>query len=180
LKALLDALFGPECFRREIVWRSGWVSGFKTRARNWIRNHDILLYYVRDARKFTFHVEERFKPHAPGYERRGGGGNPLGVAIDDVWDDPELYSPWIKSFSTEKRGYATQKPIKLLERIVRVGSSHGDLVLDPFCGGGTALLAAQALGRRWIGIDCSPAAITVTRARLAEARLSAQDYNYWE
>jgi site-specific DNA-methyltransferase (adenine-specific) len=180
LKALLDAVFGADCFRREIVWRSGWVSGFKSHARNWVRNHDVILYYVRDARSFTFNTEERFKPHPKGYERRGGGGNPLGTAIDDVWEDPDLYSPWIMSFSTEKRGYATQKPVKLLDRIVRVSSRPGDHLLDPFCGGGTALVAAQALGRRWTGIDSSPAAISVTRARLAEAGIFAPDYDYRE
>ncbi|HZT41353.1 MAG TPA: site-specific DNA-methyltransferase [Chthonomonadaceae bacterium] len=167
LKILLDVLFRPENFRREIVWRSGWVSGFKTRAQNWVRNHDILLYYVRDQRHFTFHTEARFRPHPSGYTRRGGGASPFGIAIDDVWDEPALYSPWIKSFSREKCGYATQKPLALLDRIVRVSSSPGDCVLDPFCGGGTTLLAAQALGRHWIGIDYSAQAISLSRQRLA-------------
>lgn len=167
LKILLDVLFGPDNFRREIVWRSGWVSGFKTRAHNWVRNHDILLYYVRDHRRFTFHTEARYRSHPPGYARRGGGANSLGIALDDVWDEPDLYSPWIKSFSHEKCGYATQKPLALLERIVRVSSSPGDCVLDPFCGGGTTLLAAQALGRCWIGIDNSAPAIALTHQRLA-------------
>lgn len=168
LKLLLDTMFGYDCFRREIVWRSGWVSGFKTQTRNWVRNHDVILYYVADPKRFTFNVSERFKPHAKDYRRRGGGANPLGVAIDDVWDDPELYSPWIKSFSGEKRGYATQKPLALLERIIRVSSNVGDLVLDPFCGSGSTLIAAERLGRRWIGIDKSSVAIELTRRRLAE------------
>lgn len=178
LKPMLDALFGPENFRREIVWRSGWVSGFKTRAKNWVRNHDTLLYYVKDRRHFAFDVAARFRPHPPGYRRRGGGGNPLGVALDDVWDEPALYSPWIKSFSAEKRGYATQKPLALLERIVRVSSAPGDLVLDPCCGGGTTLLAAQALGRRWVGIDRSECAIALTRRRLQEAGLAHPGTDY--
>lgn len=171
LKALLDTLFGLENFRREIVWRSGWVSGYKTRAKNWVRNHDTLLYYVKDRRRFTFDMSARFRPHPPDYQRRGGGGNPQGVPLDDVWDDPELYSPWIKSFSTEKRGYATQKPLTLLERILRVSSAAGDLILDPCCGGGTTLVAAHALGRRWIGIDRSAPAIALTRQRLDHAGL---------
>jgi site-specific DNA-methyltransferase (adenine-specific) len=169
LKALLDALFGPENFRREIVWRSGWVSGYKARAKNWVRNHDTLLYYVKDRRRFTFDVSARFRPHPPDYRRRGGGGNPQGVPLDDVWDDPALYSPWIKSFSTEKCGYATQKPLALLERILRVSSAPDDLILDPCCGGGTTLLAAHALGRRWIGIDRSAQAMALTRQRLDRA-----------
>lgn len=170
LKLLLDALFGGEQFRREIAWRSGWVSGYKARARNWVRNHDVVLYYVKDrAAAFVFHKELAYRPHPPGYERRGGGSNPLGVAIDDVWDEPALYSPWIKSFSTEKLGYMTQKPLALLERIVGVSSDAGAVVLDPFCGGGTTLVAAEKLGRRWIGIDTSPIAVALVRRRLSDA-----------
>ncbi|HZP81659.1 MAG TPA: site-specific DNA-methyltransferase [Chthonomonadaceae bacterium] len=176
LKALLDALFGAENFRREIVWRSGWVSGYKARAKNWVRNHDTLLYYVKDRRRFTFDMSARFRPHPPDYRRRGGGGNPQGVPLDDVWDDPALYSPWIKSFSTEKCGYATQKPLALLERILRVSSAPGDLILDPCCGGGTTLLAAHTLARRWIGIDRSAQAIALTRQRLDRAGLG--DYAF--
>jgi site-specific DNA-methyltransferase (adenine-specific) len=167
LKLVLDMLFGPENFRREIIWRSGWVSGFKTRTANWIRNHDTLLYYLRDRREaFTFNKDRAYKPHADGYRRRGGGGNPKGIAIDDVWDEVALYSPWIKSFSTEKLGYMTQKPLALLERIVAVSSNEGDLVLDPFCGCGTTVEAAERLGRRWIGIDLSSRAVGMIKARL--------------
>jgi site-specific DNA-methyltransferase (adenine-specific) len=167
LKLLLDALFGPDNFRREIIWRSGWVSGFKTKTANWIRNHDTLLYYLRDRREaFTFNKDLAYKPHGDGYKRRGGGGNPKGIAIDDVWDEPALYSPWIKSFSTEKLGYMTQKPLALLERIVSVSSNEGDLVLDPFCGCGTTLEAAEMLGRRWIGIDMASRAIEIVQDRL--------------
>ncbi len=171
LKLILDALFGPDNFRREIIWRSGWVSGFKTRTANWVRNHDTILYYVRDRREpFTFHKDLAYKPHGQGYKRRGGGGNPRGVAIDDVWDEVALYSPWIKSFSTEKLGYMTQKPLALLERIIAVSSKQGDVVLDPFCGGGTTVDAAEGLGRRWIGIDVSSRAIEITQGRLEASR----------
>ncbi|MBV9945474.1 MAG: site-specific DNA-methyltransferase [Myxococcales bacterium] len=167
LKMILDALFGPENFRREIIWRSGWVSGFKTKTSNWVRNHDTLLYYRRDSRaEFTFNKELAYKPHAEGYKRRGGGGNPMGVALDDVWDEVALYSPWIKSFSTEKLGYMTQKPLALLERIISVSSNRGDVVLDPFCGCGTTVEAAEALGRKWIGIDIAIRAVEIIKDRL--------------
>jgi adenine specific DNA methylase Mod len=167
LKLILDTIFGPENFRREIIWRSGWVSGFKTKTANWVRNHDTLLYYLRDRREaFTFNKDLAYKPHADGYERRGGGGNPKGIALDDVWDEPALYSPWIKSFSTEKLGYMTQKPLALLERIISFSSNEGDLVLDPFCGSGTTVEAAETLGRRWTGIDMSIAAIATIKDRL--------------
>jgi adenine specific DNA methylase Mod len=68
LKLLLDAVFAPRAFRREIVWRSGWVSGFKTRTANWVRNHDTIFYYVRDpAADWTFN--KQYVAHAAGYER---------------------------------------------------------------------------------------------------------------
>lgn len=179
VKVLMDALFGPRNFRREIIWRSGWVSGYKSRANNWIRNHDTLLYYVKNARLATFRAEERYRPHAAGYKRRGGGANPLGIPIDDVWDEPELYSPWIKSFSSEKCGYATQKPLALLDRILRVSSGPDDLILDPFCGGGTTLIAAHLLKRAWIGMDRSETAITLTRERLSACGVAPTDYRQY-
>jgi DNA modification methylase len=170
LKVLMDSIFGADNFRREIVWRSGWVSGFKARAANWVRNHDVLLYYVKDRETgFTFNKDLAYKPHPPGYERRGGGGSIRGVAIDDVWDDTAMYSPWIKSFSKEKLGYRTQKPLALMERIIAVSSNPGDLVLDPFAGGGTTLAASQKLERRWIGIDSSYVSIDLIRNRMRSA-----------
>ena len=170
LKVVMDAIFEPTNFRREIVWRSGWVSGFKAAAKNWIRNHDILLYYVKDAREsYTFNNDLAYTPHPPGYQRRGGGENPKGVAIEDVWTD--IFSPWIMSFSTEKLGWPTQKPIALLKRIIKVSSNPDDVVLDPFCGCGTALAACEELTqkRRWIGIDITPLAITVIKDRMRGA-----------
>jgi len=169
LKMLMDAVFGGQSYRREVIWRSGWVSGFKTKTKNWIRNHDILLYYVKSPGDATFNKELAYYPHEEGYKRRGGGGNPKGVAMDDVWDDPKLYSPWIKSFSKEKLGYLTQKPITLLERIIEVCSNPGDIVLDPFCGCGTTVAAAQKLNRRWIGIDITHLAIALIKHRLMNA-----------
>ena len=169
LKMLMDAVFGAQNCRREVIWRSGWVSGFKSKAKNWVRNHDVLLYYVMDPQDFTFNKELAYKPHEEGYARRGGGGNQLGVALDDVWDDGDLYSPWIKSFSTEKLGYITQKPRALLERIIAVSSRRGDVVLDPFCGCGTTVEAAQGLGRRWIGIDVTQLAVALIKHRLQVA-----------
>lgn len=165
LKIIMDAIFGARNFRREIVWRSGWVSGFKAAARNWVRNHDILLYYLKDHRAaWTFNKPTAFLPHAPAYKRRGGGENPKGVAIDDVWTD--IFSPWIMSYSGEKLGWPTQKPLALLKRIIEISTNKGDLVLDPFCGCGTTIVVAEELGRGWIGIDISPVALAVTKDRL--------------
>jgi site-specific DNA-methyltransferase (adenine-specific) len=85
------------------------------------------------------------------------GGKPL----DDVWDIPA-----IAPTSGERAGYPTQKPLALLRRIVQLASNAGDAVLDPFCGSGTALVAARQLGRRWLGIDANPQAIAISRKRL--------------
>ncbi len=170
LKIVMDRIFGPNRFRREVIWRSGWVSGFKTRARNWVRNHDTLLYYTK-SEKFTFNKDKAYTPHPKGYKRRGGGENPKGVAMDDVWTD--IYSPWIMSFSKEKLGFQTQKPLALLERIIEVSSNPGDIVLDPFCGCGTAVVAAQAQGRLWIGIDVTHLAVALIRERLHRAFMAS-------
>ena len=75
----------------------------------------------------------------------------------------------IKSFSTEKLGYPTQKPVALLERIVKASSNPGEVVLDPFCGCGTTIAAAQKLGRHWIGIDITHLAISLIRHRLQDS-----------
>ena len=118
-----------------------------------------------------------YVPHPKVYERRGGGENPKGVALDDVWLD--IHSIQHLSFSKEKLGYPTQKPEALLSRLIEVSSNRGDLVLDPFCGSGTTVVAAQRLGRRWIGIDVSPAACKLTRERMCLIglkRLEEADY----
>jgi DNA modification methylase len=86
-----------------------------------------------------------------------------GVETQDVWDD----IPPINSQAKERLGYPTQKPIALLERIIESSSNPGDVVLDPFCGCGTAIDAAQRLGRRWVGIDVTTVAIEVIQKRLA-------------
>jgi len=85
-----------------------------------------------------------------------------GIPLQDLWDDipPALGS--------EELGYPTQKPEALLERIIQASSNEGDTVLDPFCGCGTTIAAAQKLGRRWIGIDITNLAITLVRSRLTD------------
>jgi hypothetical protein len=167
-KVLLDEVFGREAFQREIVWRIGWVSGFKSRARGWIRNHDTLLFYAKGGRPATFHKE--YVPYPPGYVRRDGAPpKGLGYPIEDVWNASEfdrMDSIQIVSFSREKVGYPTQKNESLLSRIVRASSSPGDLVLDCFVGSGTTAVVAERLGRRWVACDAGPLAIHATRRRL--------------
>ena len=161
LKVLMDQIFGASNFQREIIWKIGWVSGFKSRAKNYIRNHETLLFYTK-SKEFTFN--KVYVPHPKGYERRGGGKNPRGVPLDDVWLD--VHSIQHLSFSKEKLGYPTQKPEALLSRLIQVSSNKGDLVLDPFCGSGTTVAAAHKLGRRWVGIDVSPAACKLATRRM--------------
>lgn len=168
LKVVMDAVFGQANFRNEIVWRIGWVSGFKSQKKGWIRNHDTILYYLKSpAAADRFNKE--YIPYPAGYVRRDG--KPpkgKGVPVEDTWNCSAadvLDSIMIKSFSTEKLGYPTQKPIALLERIVKASSRKGEIVLDPFCGCGTTVDAANRLGRRWIGIDISPFAVDLVKGR---------------
>ena len=80
----------------------------------------------------------------------------------DIWTDV----PAINSQAKERTGYPTQKPLALLERIIRASSNEDDVILDPFCGCATALIAAEKMTRRWVGIDISPLAVRLVRARL--------------
>ncbi|MDE2687060.1 MAG: DNA methyltransferase [Chloroflexota bacterium] len=87
-----------------------------------------------------------------------------GVPVGDVWTDIRP----LQGNSKEYKGYPTQKPLALLERIIKASSNEGDVVLDPFCGCATACVAAEMLGRQWIGIDISPKAVQLTNMRLKE------------
>ncbi len=88
-----------------------------------------------------------------------------GRPVDSIWDD----IPPLQAQSAERVGFPTQKPVALLERVVAASSDPGDVVLDAFCGSGTALVAAQRLGRRWVGVDVSPVACALAARRLADA-----------
>jgi site-specific DNA-methyltransferase (adenine-specific) len=92
--------------------------------------------------------------------------NLRGVPYKDVWVSPEL---WLNSAATERLGYPTQKPEALLERVIRSSSAEGDVVLDPFCGCGTAIAVAQKLNRQWMGIDITHLAIGLIKSRLRDA-----------
>ena len=98
-----------------------------------------------------------------------------GTPLDNIWTD----IPAVGAHSTERLGYPTQKPLTLLERIVKASSSDNDIVLDAFCGCGTALVAAQQLGRQWIGIDISPTACRVMAKRLRDVCKLPEDEKLW-
>jgi site-specific DNA-methyltransferase (adenine-specific) len=98
-----------------------------------------------------------------------------GVPVDSIWDD---IGP-LSGQSEESLGYPTQKPAALLERIIKTSSNPNDIVLDAFCGCGTALVAAENLGRQWIGIDVSPTACRVMAKRLRDVCKMKEDENLW-
>ena len=178
LKMVMDIVFGQANFRNEIVWRIGWVSGYKTQKNGFIRNHDSIFYYVK-SENFIFNKE--YIPYPRGYVRRDG--KPptgKGVPIEDTWNcnnSDVLDSVMIKSFSKEKTGWATQKPLALLERIIKASSNKGDVVLDPFCGCGTTCVAAEKWGRQWIGVDQHPKVEEVMKNR--EYRKKRSLLNLW-
>ena len=153
LRLLLDRRLA---YVTEIIWRIGWVSGYKTRARKFIRNHDTIYQYGHC--KSPFFVKT-YIPYPEGYRRRDGK-KPKGegLPLEDTWNacsaDP-LHSIQIMSFSREKVGddQLTQKNENLLERMIRSSTREGDRVLDYFLGSGTTAAAAHKMGRRWIGIE---------------------------
>ena len=98
-----------------------------------------------------------------------------GVPLQDVWNDIRP----LHNLSAERLGYPTQKPLPLLERIIKASSNENDLVLDAFCGCGTALVAAQTLNRQWIGIDVSPTACRVMAKRLRDVCKLREDEKLW-
>lgn len=167
LRCICDEVFGATAFQREIIWRIGWISGYKSVAKNWIRNHDTIFFYTKSS-EFSFNKE--YIPYPAGYTRRDGG-EPTGAGypIEDTWncsDLDRLDSIQIMSFSGEKVGYPTQKNENLLARIIRASSKPGDLVFDCFMGSGTTQAVAMKLGRRFIGADINLGAIQTTAKRL--------------
>jgi len=171
IKVIADEVFGEENFVREIIWRIGWVSGFKSVANNWVRNHDTILYYARDRERVIFN--KKYIPYPPDYERWGGRPKGQGLAIEDVWGvfpQEGVTSLQVVSFASQYTGFPTQKPEGLLARIIEASSNQGDIILDAFAGSGTTLAVAEKLGRRWIGIDCGKLAIYTIQKRMLTLR----------
>lgn len=165
-KVLLDALFGRECFLNEIVWAYDY--GART-ARRWPAKHDTILVYAKDPEHYVFNADEvdREPYMAPGLvppEKAAVGKLPT-----DVW-----WHTIVSPTGAEKTGYATQKPLGVLRRIVQASSAPGDWVLDLFAGSGTAGAAARELGRRFLLVDDNPQAVAVMRARLGDGVLVAR------
>ena len=231
IKLLMDAVFGPEQFQNEIVWKR---TSARSDSHRYNHIHDVILFYSI-GRGFTWNVQympyddayiNKFYRHiekdtgrrytlsdlmAPG-TRKGESGKPWrgidpnargnhwkytvstldeldsigriywppkgrvprfkryldemdGLPLQSIWVD----IPPVSAHAAERLGYPTQKPEALLERIIQASSNPGDVVLDPFCGCGTAIAVAQRLGRRWIGIDITHLAISLMKHRLHSA-----------
>ena len=158
-KVLLDELFGRASFVNEIVWAYDYGARSRTR---WPAKHDSIFWYARDPSHYVFDYAaiDRVPYLAPGLvgpEKAARGKTPT-----DVW-----WQTIVSPTGAEKTGYPTQKPVKILERIVRVHSEPGDLVVDPFAGSGTTGEAAAQLGRGYLLVDENPEAVRVMRERLA-------------
>ena len=169
VKIVLDEIFGKERFEREIVWRIGWISGYKSAAVNWIRNHDNIYYYTKSP---DFIFNKLYIPYAKDYVRRDGKKpEGAGYPIEDTWncsDMDRMDSIQIMSFSREKVGYETQKNENLLARIIEASTHPGALVVDAFGGSGTTAAVAEKLGRRWITTDLGKPACMIMRKRLID------------
>lgn len=283
LKVMLDAIFGPKCFRSEIIWRR---TGAHGKARRFTPVHDVILFYTKsDGDNYTWnrptlpymkgHVEDYFVEDNGSWRtdyygnvltgsgtRNGESGMPWkgfnptdkgrhwaipgklvedcgedftgmtqhqkmdrlyelgyitivkgeawpvyqhtikpsdGVTAPDIWAyqpyttgtvfnlEAENYTSrngidadvrWLSPKDRERLGYPTQKPVGLLERILRASSNEGDLVMDPFCGCGTTMDAAIRLKRRWIGVDITYIAVDLIRNRLRTTHSSSIDETY--
>lgn len=179
LRLLLDEVFGPDRFVNEIVWH--YYNKMQGNVGRFASNHDVILSY-RNGEKFAFTTlrEAREKPKTQQKrvwdpeskslkQARDEAGNLVYYedterTIDDVWKLPYL----MPADQTEKLDYPTQKPERVLERIVESSTCAGDLVLDCFVGSGTTAAVAQRLGRRWIGCDINKGAIQTTSKRIQD------------
>lgn len=177
LRIMLNAVFGIEQFRNEIIWYY-YNKMHDRRKRLFPRATDTIFFYVKDiGKEFTFHqLKEKREKVFKQLARKKVGGRMINArdeagnliyrmkedrTIDNVWRIPCL-----QPASQERLGWPTQKPLALLRRIIEASSNEGDMVLDPFCGCGTTIEAAEKMARQWIGIDITHYAITVIEERL--------------
>ncbi|HEY5214650.1 MAG TPA: DNA methyltransferase [Acidobacteriaceae bacterium] len=167
VKVMLDEVFaldggaGRACFQNEIIWAYDY--GARSTKR-WPAKHDNILWYSKDPTDYTFNLNatDRIPYMAPGLV--GAEKAALGKTPTDVW-----WHTIVSPTGKEKTGYPTQKPLGILERIVRVHSNPGDTVLDFFAGSGTTGVAALRNDRRYILIDQNPEAIALMTRRLADS-----------
>lgn len=179
IRAILNHIFGQDNFRSEIIWSYKRWSNSK---KGLLPAHQTIFFYSK-TNQFTFNpiychysestnvdqiLQKRTRDeHGKAVYAKDNDGEIIpadpkkGVPLSDVWEIPYL-NPKAK----ERVGYPSQKPILLLERIIELASNPGDIVLDPFCGRGTTIIAAKLLNRSGIGIDISPDAVQLSKDRL--------------
>jgi len=181
IRCLLDEVFGGPMFRSEIIWH---YRRWSNSQRCPLPSHQTIFFYSKTD---DYQYDQLFEGYSPStnvdqilqrrqrdehgkaiYARHEDGnviqdGHKKGVPVGDVWDIP-LLNPKAK----ERVGYPTQKPILLLERVITLVTSRGNLVLDPFCGSGTTLIAAELLERNSLGIDVAAQAVELASRRLAD------------
>ncbi len=179
LRIALDEVFGASNFQSEIIWSYRRWSNSK---KGLLNSHQVIFLYskttdfkfnqIYSAYSPTTNIDQIFQKRVRDengktkYKINEIGSAELinsktGVPLSDVWEIPYL-NPKAK----ERVGYPTQKPILLLEQIIKLASDEGDLILDPFCGSGTTLVAAKLLGRKYIGVDVSEEAVVLSKERL--------------
>lgn len=179
VRILLDEIFGASNFQSEIIWSYKRWSNSK---KGLLNSHQNIYFYSKNASfKFNqiydeyssttnidqiFQKRQRNSDGKTQYKASQDGTYELieakkGVPLNDVWN-----IPYLNPKARERVGYPTQKPILLLERIINIVTDKGDLVLDPFCGSGTTLVAAKILEREYIGFDISDDAIELSKQRL--------------
>lgn len=150
LRLMLDEILGPECFINHLIWKYG-LGG--SSPRRFARKHDDILFYARSENYY-------FKPPMiPATSNRMRGELKKATDILDI--------PAINNMALERSGYPTQKPLDLLRLLIDACCIEGGLVIDPFCGSGTTIVAAVQSGRKAIGIDINPDAVGITHKRLA-------------
>ena len=180
LKLLLDCIFREDNFRNEIIWYYP-NSGLKAKSKKFHQVTDTILYYVKNINS-NFTYNHTYKKRKDGQSKQAKRKfNPItkkadmvrdenGKIIYIIRDEVLVNSMWeLPSLTNNKKeglGYPTQKPLALLDRIIKTSSNEGDIIFDPFCGCATSCIAAEQLNRQWIGIDVSIKAFEFVKERL--------------
>jgi DNA modification methylase len=172
---ILDDIFGEKNFRNEIIWC--YMGPGSPGVKQFLKKHDTIFWYSKGG-KWTFNLDDVRFQHSEKTKENfkaglGGSGfdgapreiNEKGKVPEDWWTDIVIAARYPKN-SENNLGYPTQKPRALLERIIKCASKEGNIVLDPFVGGGTTIAVADKFKRNWIGIDQSPMAVKVSDLRL--------------
>jgi len=180
LKILLDFIFGKNNFRNEILWC--YTGPGSPGMRQFNRKSDSIFWYSK-GKQWTFNKDVVRMPYKDGSLHSGGFTEKDGTRLKSVkYNKGKVPENWwtdiaiVARSKHERTGYPTQKPLKLLKRIILASSNEGDTVFDPFCGCATTCVAAQQLQRKWIGIDLEKQTVSVLIQRLSEAGRLFRDF----